>query len=1613
NYRLGAVLRQKNEKGNEVRYGISEKEMLAVYWGIKKFEYELRGRKFKIRTDHKALVEIRNKPYFNNNRINRWIEKIQEFDFTIEYRKPELMIVADTLSRINMEEDGKQAKIKERTRKRKEGNNIGNLIVVGKTANEIVTREIKEKYYWPGIKKVITVIIKKCEKCQIYSRKSIGGCEFVDTTRYLEKVAIDFRDLGKYVLKGKREKEIITDNGKEFINEDFRRLCRSLEIKHRQVSVEAHRSNGRIERVIGTLRESILKSEKETFKEKVMSSIERYNRSYHTGIKRTPIEALEDKTGHVMIENSPQDNYGKKTNSKTSTRKKCGNDSYLVKLGNGILTNQKKLKQKIMLMAEDVNVSTTSTSVSLTTHLESVNFSEKEWPQQALLSASDVFNAMFSTNSLQPVMENSQRICVEDMENARKIPSLKIDILRLEAVIKSVGFYIDKHPSCNMTDIDVTRKEVKPSVWKESILKKIESINAKLSVKEKLNLKLCLHHDISKAIASIDNTIKASKEIKSFWSTIYLQIIFPAYAEFQDIIKYLPNWKASGCNGIKHLIPKGTSTRGSDYRPITCIYAIDCREAKEQALLNIAINKENRNLFKTMWIYIVEFLRATVKQWHIEIRLKRKYYKVFKKDVQIDSQSFVNREKSANICIGFEEDAVIIESSQGYKYLSIIEDSSSVIKILKLVERLCMTKLNGINMIRAINKHAISVINYHVGLLKLELEEHKKHNFEIRQVLIKHHIHLQPACKEIYLPRSKIRRGLACVENRSENMLLNKYNSLSEFRNSSLRRAVILKEEENNKSHLSQIIGYLWNKYELSGIVTTRMLIIKKRTNHGNEHKDSSTLLVKENNQTRSEATYCFFRSHRKTMDYLATKCDRTLSFDYTRRHNKVVKCTHLLLCKKYGLKKTNKIRSHSVQLVISTDIKIRKQEKFNCQIGLIYKSKTKIISYVMTWDVVNTNILRSIYLVIIDEENNDAGEEEVERQMEKENNDPEDLTGGNKGEIKKYHKISSVPEHEANIGNNGIIMVSIISKCWIHLILILKNVLELYEDRYILFKQIAKAALFSASRKTMSIKSFIRLSLPHYKSRSKKLRCKQSGLRFFNNLSHEEHDGYCNNFAFCTAIIQKLYSEKIALLSNKKMITLLLYGLIINVPKYLLKVISKSFYRSTVYEDTGSVDKVKAINDDSLEVSGLHGEEVDESLLNEYICTLPNSSLEYDKVFKLITCMSKLTIKCVTAVMHLMVERVLRAKEQMLINIMLIKPISLIWKLYELMLRRHIKSNNGTALSLLFVTFMECYSKSSTTFTRRLKLNLMMAIKPVINFYSLTIKAIFQEFKSCGLEMNTEKSATNSVISSHEGYKYLGIIESKIGKNIDDTDTVEKILYVKLVNEFAISQINYFFKKIDNASKERLYLSRNESGRGLNIVDINDEQILFRRKAILFTEKAKNHTCTLKHGSIQPREEDALCAFQDRNSFLEKGLKYYMDTQCDRKFKSKKIRNHSLQKFISNKLIMEKFKKEILIVEVGITSFNNLRAVEKKIIIGMICLLITTNNICYKMGDDINFYKQYKDELNIDSRTTSYVLSRVVKMTLKSISMKARRGEHINENERVIKKKELEKLNL
>lgn len=50
---------------------------------------------------------------------------------------------------------------------------------------EPVYYKLKERHYWPGIKREIEEIIKKCQICNIYNRKKKTGNRFVTTTRKL------------------------------------------------------------------------------------------------------------------------------------------------------------------------------------------------------------------------------------------------------------------------------------------------------------------------------------------------------------------------------------------------------------------------------------------------------------------------------------------------------------------------------------------------------------------------------------------------------------------------------------------------------------------------------------------------------------------------------------------------------------------------------------------------------------------------------------------------------------------------------------------------------------------------------------------------------------------------------------------------------------------------------------------------------------------------------------------------------------------------------------------------------------------------------------------------------------------------------------------------------------------------------------------------------------------------------------------------------------------------------------------------------------------------------------------------------------------------------------
>ena len=68
-----------------------------------------------------------------------------------------------------------------------------------------------------------------------------------------------------------------------------------------------------------------------------------------------------------------------------------------------------------------------------------------------------------------------------------------------------------------------------------------------------------------------------------------------------------------------------------------------------------------------------------------------------------------------------------------------------------------------------------------------------------------------------------------------------------------------------------------------------------------------------------------------KSVDHLATQCNRMLGTDYMRRHNEVVRCIHLHLCNKYGIRRIKRLRRHSFQeLPVNTTVSTSTKQSVN-----------------------------------------------------------------------------------------------------------------------------------------------------------------------------------------------------------------------------------------------------------------------------------------------------------------------------------------------------------------------------------------------------------------------------------------------------------------------------------------------------------------------------------------------------------------------------------------------------------------------------------------------------------------------------------------------------------
>ncbi|XP_029657682.1 uncharacterized protein LOC115231939 [Octopus sinensis] len=223
---------------------------------------------------------------------------------------------------------------------------------------------------------------------------------------------------------------------------------------------------------------------------------------------------------------------------------------------------------------------------------------------------------------------------------------------------------------------------------------------------------------------------------------------------------------------------------------------------------------------------------------------------------------------------------------------------------------------------------------------------------EMREILTRHKEQL----------RETLSLLIECVSNKSKRILFQIYHDLKHKADYCLRREGILRVVNSKKTHMATIVEFISRKYNIENI---NELTITKLDKIQHEYlmrqietkplhsilfqylkdtevnvNESAGWLVHGNNSARTEGMCCslqdrnlFFdngenkcnhcNSAKKTVDHLATRCGRMLNSSYLRRHNEVVKCLHLHLCRQYGIRKMKKLKTHSVQSVVANEIRV------------------------------------------------------------------------------------------------------------------------------------------------------------------------------------------------------------------------------------------------------------------------------------------------------------------------------------------------------------------------------------------------------------------------------------------------------------------------------------------------------------------------------------------------------------------------------------------------------------------------------------------------------------------------------------------------------------------
>jgi hypothetical protein len=384
--------------GVERRYSQTEKEALGIVWACERFHQYLYGIHFEIATDHKPLVFIYSPKSKPSARIERWVLRLQPYDFTVKHI-PGKEMAADALSRLVERTEHKDENIGEeyvhfiaetatpralKTREieresekdeklcvirqcletgnwdscpqefkcvRNELCAVGKLVLRGcrivipetfrarvvQLAHEghlgiVKTKErLRSKVWWPGIDRDAEKLCRSCHGCQLVAQPS-----YPEPMKRFEMPTLPWQDTaadllgpmpdGEYILaivdyysrfvaveviRRITTDDVIrclnqvfathgyplslkTDNGRQFVSEEFESYLEENGIEHRLSPPLWPQANGEIERQNRTILKSmrIAHSQGKDWKRELYKSLLAYRTTPHETTGETPSKML-------------------------------------------------------------------------------------------------------------------------------------------------------------------------------------------------------------------------------------------------------------------------------------------------------------------------------------------------------------------------------------------------------------------------------------------------------------------------------------------------------------------------------------------------------------------------------------------------------------------------------------------------------------------------------------------------------------------------------------------------------------------------------------------------------------------------------------------------------------------------------------------------------------------------------------------------------------------------------------------------------------------------------------------------------------------------------------------------------------------------------------------------------------------------------------------------------------------------------------------------------------------------------------------------------------------------------------------------------------------------